>query len=300
MNALVCFEVAARHLNFTEAGKELHVSRVAISRQIRSLEDYLGFPLFIRGPRSLTLTPKGEELAATASECFDRLKSATKSLTLKQYETGASLAATIGIATYWLMPRISKFHSERHHMEARLTLVENFNELPSEPFDIFICYGDHKFPQTDQRLISPHIMHPICSQEFMTQNGPFETPEDILNAPLLNFERPMDNRMNWKHWAASQNIEPENITYRASYSSYVNYVQAMVDGHGVGLGGVPVLSSFLDRGILVPLLPERSLELEGYYICWPREKKLSYDAKEFLEWLLDELDSMTSNPIAAI
>ena len=48
MNSLVAFEAAARHLSFTGAGEELLVSREAVSRQIRILEDYLGVKLFVR------------------------------------------------------------------------------------------------------------------------------------------------------------------------------------------------------------------------------------------------------------
>src|SRR3546814_12076491 len=61
--ALRTFEVAARHLSFTRAAAELHVTQGAVSQQIKQLEASLGFPLFHRSPRGLSLTDKGEELA---------------------------------------------------------------------------------------------------------------------------------------------------------------------------------------------------------------------------------------------
>ena len=51
LNALVVFEAAARQGNFTLAAEELHVTRVAISRQIKTLEQDLGLPLFERQHR---------------------------------------------------------------------------------------------------------------------------------------------------------------------------------------------------------------------------------------------------------
>ena len=48
LNALRAFEAAARHLSFTKAAAELHVTQAAISHQIKTLEEHLGMPLFQR------------------------------------------------------------------------------------------------------------------------------------------------------------------------------------------------------------------------------------------------------------
>ena len=58
LNALVAFEAAARLSNFTLAAEELHVTRVAVSRQIKTLEQDLGLPLFVRRHRGVVLTPE--------------------------------------------------------------------------------------------------------------------------------------------------------------------------------------------------------------------------------------------------
>ena len=60
--ALRAFEAAARHLSFSQAAAELFVTHGAISHQVRSLEEYLGFPLFRRLPRRVVLTEAGEAL----------------------------------------------------------------------------------------------------------------------------------------------------------------------------------------------------------------------------------------------
>ena len=56
LNSLRAFVVAAKHLSFSRAASELHVTPAAISQQIKLLEDHLGCPLFRRGSRSLMLT----------------------------------------------------------------------------------------------------------------------------------------------------------------------------------------------------------------------------------------------------
>jgi len=42
LNALPSFEAAARHLSFSRAADELHVTHGAVSRAVRNLEDQLG------------------------------------------------------------------------------------------------------------------------------------------------------------------------------------------------------------------------------------------------------------------
>src|SRR5438132_939069 len=76
LNALRAFEASARHLSFTKAADELCVTQAAISHQVKSLEDRLGFTLFRRSNRGLKLTDEGIALAPTLFESFgaiDRL-----------------------------------------------------------------------------------------------------------------------------------------------------------------------------------------------------------------------------------
>ena len=72
-SALRALEVAARHLSFTKAARELHVTQSAISHQIKTLEELWGLKLFERRVRGLALTANGEELARTTREFFDRM-----------------------------------------------------------------------------------------------------------------------------------------------------------------------------------------------------------------------------------
>ena len=72
LNALRAFAAAARHLSFTRAAQELHVTQTAISHQMRVLEQHLGSPLFLRLPRRLALTPEGLAYARELGHVFER------------------------------------------------------------------------------------------------------------------------------------------------------------------------------------------------------------------------------------
>ena len=57
-----CFLEVANCLSFTAAAKNLFMSQQAVTKQIAALEQELGFRLFHRSTRSVSLTPAGQSL----------------------------------------------------------------------------------------------------------------------------------------------------------------------------------------------------------------------------------------------
>ncbi len=62
------FVAAAELMNFTQAAQRLNLTQSALSRQIRSLEDYLGVKLFEKSGRNVRLTARGEALYAKIND----------------------------------------------------------------------------------------------------------------------------------------------------------------------------------------------------------------------------------------
>src|SRR3984893_7799738 len=77
LNALPSFEAAARHLSFSRAADELHVTHGAVSRAVRHLEDHLGVQLMLRATRSVRLTPIGASFVAEIRDVLEHLAAAT-------------------------------------------------------------------------------------------------------------------------------------------------------------------------------------------------------------------------------
>src|SRR6202012_3131410 len=91
LNPLRVFESVARHLSFTVAAQELHITQGAVSHQVKALEDWLGFELFDRRPRRLRLTRGGQIYAAALGSAFARIAQATQELV----STGAHQVLTV-------------------------------------------------------------------------------------------------------------------------------------------------------------------------------------------------------------
>ncbi|MEB2523478.1 LysR family transcriptional regulator, partial [Burkholderia multivorans] len=87
MSLLLVFEAAARHESYTRAADELSLSQSAISRQIQTLEDQLGVPLFRREGRSVKLTDVGRRYFAEVGGALGRIRGAT--LQAMSHQAGA-------------------------------------------------------------------------------------------------------------------------------------------------------------------------------------------------------------------
>src|SRR5438477_4771996 len=124
LQALNCFEAAARHQSYTHAARELALTQSAVSRQIALLEDFLGVRLFERTRHGVILTPAGASYARQIASRLDGLERDTLDTMARQGSGGSvQLAAVPTFATRWLLPRLADL-AARHpdiavHIDAR-------------------------------------------------------------------------------------------------------------------------------------------------------------------------------------
>src|SRR3954470_60027 len=125
LNALRAFEAFGRHGRMTTAADELFVTHGAVSRQIRQLEEWLGYPL-TEGPKThLRLTPQAERLLGAATTAFDLIQEAAAPAPAGERELRLACYSTLTIR--WLIPRLADF--VERHPEIRLQL----SEISGEP-----------------------------------------------------------------------------------------------------------------------------------------------------------------------
>src|SRR3546814_1682131 len=124
LNALRAFESAARHLSFTKAAGELHVTQAAISHQVKALEDHLGLPLFRRLNRRLVLTEAGQLYLPVLREAFDAIAGGAARLQQDQESGLLHISVLPSLAAKWLLPRMSRFR-DRHPEDRKRTRLNS-------------------------------------------------------------------------------------------------------------------------------------------------------------------------------
>ena len=281
LNALRAFEAAGRHLSFTRAAEELHVTQAAISHQIKSLEEQLGIRMFRRGPRGLLLTDAGQSYLPEVREAFQRLNAATDRLLEVDARGAITVSVLPSFAARWLVPRLTRFREAHPDIEVRVSADDRLADFDRDDVDVAIRYGRGDYPGLQADRFLTEELFPVCSPELLTRTA-LERPEDLCSHTLLHD----DMRMDWSMWLLAAGVEGVDPRRGPSFNDSSMVLQAAVDGQGVALGRSALALDDLAAGRLVRPF-EFSLPAEyAYYILCPERTANRPNIKTFREWLL--------------
>lgn len=149
LNALRAFEAAARHQSFSAAAEELHVTPAAVGQLVRTLEEWLGTPLFLRGSSGrsrLIATEAAERALPEIRAGFDKLVLGLEKL--KEGAAGGVLTVTVSpaFASKWLLPRIEGFHAACPETDLRLDTSLKPVDFVAQRVDVGVRYGAGNWP----------------------------------------------------------------------------------------------------------------------------------------------------------
>ena len=172
MNSLVVFEVAARHLSFTLAAEELTITREAVSRHIRRLEDHLGVKLFLRLHRALELTDAGLRFQASVQEALEGVRLCARSLKGLSEPATVTVTATVALSSFWLSPRLHQFREREPAVRIRMRTSDSLPDLRRERIDVGLVYGDGRWPGLSAARLFEVDSFPVCSPDYLSGRPP--------------------------------------------------------------------------------------------------------------------------------
>jgi LysR family transcriptional regulator, glycine cleavage system transcriptional activator len=290
LNSLVAFEAAARHLSFTLAADELHVTQGAISRQVRSLEAYLGKPLFERANRSVRLTATGLQYYQAIRESLMDIAAVTEESRSWKGMQQITVATSSAMASMWLLPKISAFQREHEDIELRIVALEQVRDLRRVECDIALYYCRQPPPSMQATTLFYEEVFPVCSPGYLERHGPFNSPEALSSCTLLSLEDADQDWISWKRWFTEVGVEVGPPRRRLNINSYSMLVQAAMMDQGIALGWSQLVDDYLKRGMLVRPM-ETVLRTEARFCLLEPGESPSRQAsvRAFREWLLDTI-----------
>lgn len=288
VNALVAFEAAARHLNFTRAAEELNVSQVAVSKQIKTLETDLGVSLFDRTPRGPVLRPEGHKLFDAATVSLRHVAQVAEDL--RQDASGVRLvvATTMAFATYWLMPRLTRFRNAHPELDVVLLASDPYYGNASTTPDITIRF-DRTAPSGDNvvQLFSEEIF-PVCSPDYVASRN-ITSLAQLTTKSLLHLDEPRNAAMNWRVWFSHFGVEVRETLPGPHFSNLNEALYAAEAGRGLALSWRHTCDAALDVGRLVRPVNEVLYTEWAYYLVLPPQHPLSDRVRAFAEWIAGEV-----------
>jgi LysR family transcriptional regulator, glycine cleavage system transcriptional activator len=292
LRSLRAFDAAARHLSFSKAAAELHVTPAAISHQIKELEDQTGVELFTRTSRSMALTKAGEILFEASQDALETLSRALHRMRRTTARNQLKVSSAPSVAAKWLVPRLDEFLALVPGADVRVDISAAPLDFARDDIDVAIRFGAGKYPGLRADLMFQDKVFPVCSPSLITADKPLNTPHDLLRHTLihLDWEAVGQPWPNWRMWMLAAGVKDFDSQAGLHFGHTALTIQAAIDGHGVALGDSNLVADDLAAGRLVKPF-DLSLEAPddfAYYVISPTETVDLPMIKAFREWCLKQ------------
>ncbi len=291
LDLLHTFEAAARLLSFTDAGKELFLSQSAVSRQIQQLERGLGVALYERGHRRLALTEAGRIMQRAVNDSLERLRDAAARVQPAPALRQVAITCTPGFASFWLIPRLTRFTAGRPQVDVRISATLQVIDLERSQIDLAIRFAPSATAKGP--LLFEEEVQPLCSPDLLhDRRRPLKTPADLEHHTLLTVDMPPGEppTVDWEPWLQVIGLDGVRSANTVRFTLYAEAVAAACAGQGVVIGRLPLLAQLVREGKLVAPFRGRAASRRGYYVEVAPHAAANPLARDFAQWLVAEAE----------
>ena len=279
INALVVFEVAARHQNLTAAGAELCIAASAVSRHVATVERETGLVLFVRNGNRLELTTAGQRLADAIGTGLGHVRDVLTSLQQRENKRALTIACSHDLAQNWLMPRFRELAEHIDDRQVRVITAATYDGFDAPDIDLSIRFGDGKWPGFTAAHLFDEEGFPICAPEFLARhpellNAP---PQVLMKFPLLRLASEETIGLKWADWLLHQGVKLPVVTGPV-FSTFSLLLLELVAARGIALGYEHIVDQlFIDRRIV--RLSGRSIRTGlGFYLVYREPEPIPIEA----------------------
>lgn len=290
--ALVDFDCAARWCSFKLAAHELHKTPAAVSQNIKQLEQQLGFALFERHARHLSMTEKGRELAVTVSRVLNDLQVKVAALQDEDSNDSLRISCTHSFAMKWLVPRLHRFTEKHPNIDIRVESSDTVVDMAQGLCDVAIRHqlysegDDASLLWREQLLLaySPDLL----DQKDRKASQP--VLKRLLRYPLLYEGTPED----WIRLLQARSMLGQHTDFAQNYSHAGLLVQATVAAQGVAMLPYAIAYEDIRQGRLC-IAPGMQLSSRYCYrLMRAAGRADTARVQHFINWLKEELAMMAA------
>jgi DNA-binding transcriptional LysR family regulator len=289
LRQLKIFETVARHLSFSRASEELHLTQPAVSTQIRTLEGHVGLRLFEQLGKKIYLTPAGKELLHYSRTIIQQFQEAEEALTHYKGISGGRLNVSVISAGDYFFPRILVEFARRHSGVTLNLAVHNREELLSQMdqnlTDLAVMVRPPKDMDTVYEPFAPHPYvivaapsHPLASARRIPLTR-------LAKEPFVVREKGSDT---WQSMEEGFGGRVPNLNIAMEIKSTETIKQAVIAGMGVSFLSAHTISLELQAGSLAILDVQGFPVMLSWYVVHRRNKRLPPVAAAFKEFLMSD------------
>ncbi len=296
LSALRAFVAVARHLSFTKAARELHVTPAAITHQIHALEEDLGVRLFHRNRRYVTLTRTAETCLPEIAQAFEMLKSAVGNARSANDRAVLTVSVAPAFASKVLLPRLIEFSELHPDIDIRVSATTQLADLSDGDTDVAIRYGPGKYKGAyAERMLSESVT-PMCAPTLLAKGNGLRTPGDLRHHKLIHDLSIVTPNLqpDWRAWLMKAGVKGVEPSRGLRFSLADLALQAAINGFGVVLGRKTLAyDDIKQKRLALPF----DLDLPAnfsYFVVIPASKFKNRAVGEFRDWLMAVAAKMES------
>jgi LysR family glycine cleavage system transcriptional activator len=296
LDALRVFESAARHLSFTKAAAELHMTQGAISQRIKALESTLGTLLFRRSTRALDLSPEGERLYSGLHAGLGYIEAALADLRTRNRLGTLTLTVSASLATRWLIKRVNELSNLKPPVAVSVIADDRLLDVGIDA-DVALRFGRGRYRGLKSQRIGDDEVFPVCSPSFLNTHPVarhFGTRTEIRGwrglTRLVDSVADVDGSgCGWSSWGDAVGIRWDSDDPTIGLSHGYLALQAAAEGAGIALARRVLAADDLASGRLLrlaltcPSVPARF----SYYLVTPGEPDVR--SRTLAAWLKSHL-----------
>lgn len=279
---LRAFEASARTLSFTNAGTELHITQAAVSKHIKSLENHLRQPLFIRRPRGLELTKSGAAYLPKVQDALERLSIGTREVFGQRRSSALTVRCAVSFAVNWLAPRLRDYLDNHPGKTIRLLSSVWNDTAETDDFDLDIQYGTGRWSGFNSHRLTWETITPLCAPDLPTRVA-LITPADLHRHRLLHV---LGYHEGWGIWLKAAGAHQIDAGSGLHLDTSLSAFELAAHGGGIALGRKSLASHALASGRLIAPFDLAVPIDEAFHLIQPAGNSLHPDAQGFVDWLL--------------
>lgn len=282
---LRAFEAASRNGNFSSAGDELGLTPAAVSHQVRSLEDHLGYQLFSRKKRPMELTTMGELYLPWVIKAFETLRLGTRDVFGTRHMRPLRIRCLPTFAQLWLLKQLPDFRARYPEVAMQLHMGTWASAIEASQLDIEVRFGNGDWPGQRATLLSRHPVIPVCHPDLQPASG---TLEALRGSSLIEIIGVADT---WHQFFRQENLPPPKQAPTLNVDQSIAALELATHGLGHALISELFAAPYLQDGRLVRSLPLEKHTDQALYVTCP-EGPVSYACQIFLDWLVERSSAM--------
>jgi LysR family transcriptional regulator, low CO2-responsive transcriptional regulator len=282
------FASVARHLSFTRAARELHLTQPAVSQQVKLLEDEVGLPLFEKIGRQVQLAQAGAELLRYATQTLELMREASESFAaMRGLKRGVLKLGAVSTAKYFAPSLLSAFTPAYPEVTIKFSVgnrEEIIKEMASNEIDLVIMGRPPRELDTIAEAFAKHPLVIIASPDHPLAAKRRIPLKQLATEQFLIREAGSGTRASMEHV-----FRERHVAFRVSMevSSNETIKQAVMAGMGLSFISAHTVGLELAAGKLVCLDIVGLPIVRDWYVMHLREKHLAPIAAAFRTFLLE-------------